>query len=723
MKFGKRLQFEAGEDWREHYIAYSMLKRMLEKCVADPSDTAAREAFLKEVRANVDKISAHFASVLNEVQQKTTRLITSSGASAPTKVASETTPLISNGSITQSPSNVNSSGIEEDDDGDAVGCTDRTGLRRVFMMCIGERLHQGHTKRQLQYRKLYRLALRIGRFADLNREGIRKVMKKFDKNLGTKESSAILSYADATPFQMRRGDVDRIREDIEREYHAEFNEPLQKYGELEVPSGQWHVKWRWLVVSFFVMMAILAMPLFPSRPTAHRCLAMISCILTLWLTEAIPFFCTAMFIPLLAVWLDVLTDPQTDQTLSAVQSAHILLMKVFGPTQVLVLGGLVMAKAIAKHKLEAKLADMLQRTAGHRPSLYMLGIMMLGLFLSSFVSNIAAPVLLLSVIQHTLWDIPANSGAQQAILLGLAISCNFGGMLTPISSPQNAVALQVLASHKLSINFFTWLTLAAPVCISGVVLAWAILIWIWRPFENIRYIPTAVARRDEVHDKREMYLVLVVCAITVFLWVAQPISDAYFGDAAMVALFPIVVFFGVGVLSKDDFNTLSWHLLFLLAGGSMLGLCATQSHLVHVVLQGLRPILSTTPPWLVTVFVVSFVGLITSFISHTVGAMILLPVVLEVSNLNSAMPDARFLVFSAVTMCSGAMAFPITSFPNVNSLLAEDDTGKSYLLAKNFVLPGMLMTLFTLTALCTFMDPYMTFVLGASLATPAPTHL
>ena len=92
--------------------------------------------------------------------------------------------------------------------------------------------------------------------------------------------------------------------------------------------------------------------------------------------------------------------------------------------------------------------------------------------------------------------------------------------------------------------------------------------------------------------------------------------------------------------------------------------------------------------------------------------MILLPVVLEIANVNAAVLNPCTLVFGAVVMVSGAMAFPITSFPNVNSLLAEDDVGRPYLLAKHFLVPGMTMTLFVLVTLLTIMGPYMTYMLG-----------
>eukprot|EP00009_Paramoeba_aestuarina_P017642 CAMPEP_0201532264 /NCGR_PEP_ID=MMETSP0161_2-20130828/49909_1 /ASSEMBLY_ACC=CAM_ASM_000251 /TAXON_ID=180227 /ORGANISM="Neoparamoeba aestuarina, Strain SoJaBio B1-5/56/2" /LENGTH=41 /DNA_ID= /DNA_START= /DNA_END= /DNA_ORIENTATION= len=41
------------------------------------------------------------------------------------------------------------------------------------------------------------------------------------------------------------------------------------------------------------------------------------------------------------------------------------------------------------------------------------------------------------------------------------------------------------------------------------------------------------------------------------------------------------------------------------------------------------------------------------------------------------------------------MMLPITSFPNVNSLLAEDESGNPYLVSKNYIVPGFVMTVVT----------------------------
>ena len=51
------------------------------------------------------------------------------------------------------------------------------------------------------------------------------------------------------------------------------------------------------------------------------------------------------------------------------------------------------------------------------------------------------------------------------------------------------------------------------------------------------------------------------------------------------------------------------------------------------------------------------------------------------------------IVFCAALACSAAMALPVSSFPNLNSLSAEDDLGGGYLSAADFLKVGVPATL------------------------------
>eukprot|EP00966_Prymnesium_polylepis_P047068 1090354-Prymnesium_polylepis.4 len=121
------------------------------------------------------------------------------------------------------------------------------------------------------------------------------------------------------------------------------------------------------------------------------------------------------------------------------------------------------ARASRPSPPQLRLAVSLQQHLEKRPLLFLLVLMQLGLLLSMCISNVTAPILLLSVIQPTLRELPAGSAYARALVLGLAFSCNLGGMLTPIASPQNAVALEALGTVGIEIPFGAWLAAALPV--------------------------------------------------------------------------------------------------------------------------------------------------------------------------------------------------------------------------------------------------------------------
>jgi phosphate transporter len=66
--------------------------------------------------------------------------------------------------------------------------------------------------------------------------------------------------------------------------------------------------------------------------------------------------------------------------------------------------------------------------------------------------------------------------------------------------------------------------------------------------------------------------------------------------------------------------------------------------------------------WSVLALFCAVVVVCTTFISHTVGAMVILPVVRQVGAA-LPVPHPRMLVMANVLMCSGAMALPVSGAP------------------------------------------------------------
>lgn len=564
-------------------------------------------------------------------------------------------------------------------------------------------------------REQYCMCSKLRSFATINHEGIRKIVKKYDKVVGADKKAAdkprprqpqILERLSTEPFASSHAEA--LREAASKLEHlctpdqlVELRETVSSLsfihgggrssGELPPP------------VAIGLACALgTCMTLVPlgggggeegADDVAHaqRCLALLVGVVTLWLTEALPYFATSLLVPVGVIACDVIPmsavpSPLLGHHATRSEAAKFVLNAMFDKTIILVLSGLVAASVVARCSLERRVAVWMQRALGKRPRLFLLVLMQMGLLLSMCISNVTAPILLLSVVTPVLHELPSSCSYSRALLLGLAFSCNLGGMLTPISSPQNAVALEALeaAAHE-EISYGEWLALALPLVESAIFALWLLL---------LRLQPCDVHELPALHFsptplKRTQALMLACVALTVLGWAlfsVLPPLKATLGDPALLGLVLVGTAFGSGFLTKTDFNGLSWHLLALIAGGNALGLAVSKSGLLRIAAEMLTEnVLGGASAWVVAVELSLALLLLTCFISHTVAAIVVMPLA---ASIGATVGDARGVVFSCALAVSSAMALPMSSFPNVNSLLAEDDYGVPFLSAREFVSAG-----------------------------------
>jgi phosphate transporter len=103
-------------------------------------------------------------------------------------------------------------------------------------------------------------------------------------------------------------------------------------------------------------------------------------------------------------------------------------------------------------------------------------------------------------------------------------------------------------------------------------------------------------------------------------------------------------------------------------------------------------------PWIALVYILLFCGTISTFVSHTVASIILMPVIARIG-VSMQIPEA--VVIGSAFAISAAMALPFSSFPNVNSLLILDDFHRPYLSVPDFVRTGLPMSLLSIFLIAT----------------------
>lgn len=249
----------------------------------------------------------------------------------------------------------------------------------------------------------------------------------------------------------------------------------------------------------------------------------------------------------------------------------------------------------------------------------------------------------------------------KALLLGIALSSNMGGAASPIASPQNLIALQNMTPQP---GWGVWFFIALPVCIISILLIWVLLLVTFQPGRNTTIVPIR-PMKDKFTGIQ--YFISIVTLFTIALWCVSHQLEPVFGDMGVVAIIPIIAFFGTGILTKEDFNNFLWTIIILAAGGLALGKAVNSSGLLHTLAEAITSRVEDLSLYGVLCVFAALIGVVATFISHTVAALIVLPLVQQVGE-NMAEPHPNLLVMGSVLMASAAMGLPTSGFPNMSKL-------------------------------------------------------
>jgi sodium-dependent dicarboxylate transporter 2/3/5 len=144
-------------------------------------------------------------------------------------------------------------------------------------------------------------------------------------------------------------------------------------------------------------------------------------------------------------------------------------------------GGFILAIAIEKWNLHKRLALQIISLVGTRKPYIILGFMLATAFLSMWISNTAAAVMILPVGMAIASHIEGGGADKsghfgKALLLSIAYSASIGGMATLIGTPPNLVMAGVInETYGVEITFFDWFIFAFPLSVAMLLTTWFFL--------------------------------------------------------------------------------------------------------------------------------------------------------------------------------------------------------------------------------------------------------
>ncbi len=394
-----------------------------------------------------------------------------------------------------------------------------------------------------------------------------------------------------------------------------------------------------------------------------------------WISEALPIPATALIpvalFPLLGVF------PVSDAA-----------RPYANPVIFLFMGGFLIGLAMQRWNLHLRIALSILRHVGDRPTAIVGGFMAATAFLSMWVSNTAATIMMLPIgisvlglVGERVGDKPGDAVGDNlgvALMLGIAYAASIGGVATLIGTPPNAMLAAFLdETYSVDLGFGRWMLVGLPVVALLLPATWLILTRLVFPVSRERVAGTRALLAEELRRlgpmRRGERVVAVVAALTACLWVSRPylaarfpqvaISDAGIAmtSALLLFAFPVDIRRGVFALNWEWARRLPWDVLVLFGGGLSLAAAISRTGLADWI-GGAMAGLEILPLLTVILVVTGVIVFLTELTSNTATAAAFLPVVAALAV--SLGENPYFLVVPAALAASCAFMLPVATPPN-----------------------------------------------------------
>ena len=369
----------------------------------------------------------------------------------------------------------------------------------------------------------------------------------------------------------------------------------------------------------------------------------------LWVTEAMPAFAVSLLAMGLEIALlgDVTHEGNGWEKYIATWGSPLIW---------LFFGGFILAAAAQKTGLDQWMATQVLSRLGNRPSNVLCGVMGSTAILSMFLSNTATATMMVAMLGPLIANNKDNPKLSTALLLGIAMAANIGGMGTLIGTPPNAIAAGVLAQGG-GINFVEWMVYGIPPSLALLAIAWGYLALVY--LGKSRFLPleslTLSSERTPTSASPIQQALVVVCfGVTLLMWITSPLHGI---PTTAVSFIPICVLTTTRVLDKDDVKNIAWDVLLLIAGGLSLGIAVNDTGLaIWIVAQlpigGLSPIA-------IAVCLAFVATILSNLMSNTAAANVILPIAFVMLG-----TDHAELIIPIALAASAAMCLPISTPPN-----------------------------------------------------------
>ena len=433
----------------------------------------------------------------------------------------------------------------------------------------------------------------------------------------------------------------------------------------------------------------------------RRAMALTAAMAVLWICETIPLAVTAL-LPLVVL------------PLAGVGTFAHAAAPYAGDLVFIFIGGFVLANGVQRAGLHYRVALRIVRVTGTRRSAVVGALVALTAFVSLWISNTAAAVLMLPVglaVYDALAPRRDEPDFAGALVLGIAAGATIGGMGTPVGSTPNLIFAAVAQQlYGVRVSFAAWAAVGMPVVIVFGAVAWWLLTRVIYPIHD-RARGAAQAERDALaaaHRALGPLRLVEVLAGAVFgatalgwvmrgpwhvgerrfglsVWFPQ-LTDGMIAIAGAVAMFLVPVSLKPWRFALDwkSGGRMPWDVILLIGGGLSLAEGIARSGMDDVLVNAAGQS-GAVAPWVALLALCALTVALSEVASNTATAALLLPIAGAMAAGMGQHP--LYLMLPIALSASLGLMLPAATPPNALAL------GSGHVTVTKMAITGLLLNL------------------------------
>jgi len=431
---------------------------------------------------------------------------------------------------------------------------------------------------------------------------------------------------------------------------------------------------------------LLFFDLDPAHPEITRTAAVAILMAVWWITEAIPLAVTSLIPVVLFPALGIMSG----KVVAPIYFNHIIFLFI---------GGFIVALAMERWNLHRRIALRILLLFGVHPLSILMGFMVATWFLSMWISNTAATMMMVPIVLAIVLKLEESIGREAisrysvGLFLGVAYSASIGGIATLVGTPPNLSFARIFVitfPGAPEISFATWFVFALPISLIFLCAAWIIISLLYcragRFTIDIGLFSDQYRGLGPISFEEGVVLANFLLLALLWLtrsgisvgslhlpgWSALFPNSSYLNDGTVAIAIAIILFLipvkrvaKKGNVSRImDWATASklpWNIVLLFGGGFALATGFKESGLSMWLGHQMEGV-STLHPIMIIAVVCFIITFLTEFTSNTATAEMLLPILAALGvaiNINPLL-----LMIPGTLSCSFAFMLPVATPPN-----------------------------------------------------------